>query len=180
LDLGGLIPGIGEPLDLVNAGIYLLRKDYLNAGLSASSVIPLVGVAGTVGKYINKGAKAVDRIDDVYDAAKAVKKADDIYDAARGATNNNPVITRGKAQAPKSGIPNSVYEKLDNQNPNTVVSRTIYDSNGNVISREDYYTGSNPHTHYDKATGQNFENHKHIYKYNDKGQRIGEEVIPLN
>ena len=84
LDLGGLIPGIGEPLDLVNAGIYLLRKDYLNAGLSASSVMPLVGVAGTVGKYINKGAKAVDRIDDVYDATKAVKKADDIYDAARG------------------------------------------------------------------------------------------------
>ena len=87
LDLGGLIPGIGEPLDLVNAGIYLLRKDYLNAGLSASSVIPLAGVAGTVGKFINKGAKAFDKVDDVYDAAKAVKKSDDIYDAARGEGN---------------------------------------------------------------------------------------------
>lgn len=97
----------------------------------------------------------------------------------KGAVNTKPITIQGKGRAPKTGTPNSVYEQLDNQNPKIVVSRTTYDRNGNVISRKDYYIGSNPHTHYDKITGKILENHQHIYRYNDKGQRIGEEIVPL-
>jgi len=47
------------------------------------------------------------------------------------------------------------------------------------MKREDYYKGSNKHTHNEKDSGKNLEDHKHTFKYNDKGQRIGEKVEPL-
>jgi hypothetical protein len=88
-------------------------------------------------------------------------------------------ITQGVSQAPKTGTANSLYQKIDNQNPNTIVSETTYDANGRPAIRKDYYSGSNPHTHYDKVTGKNLTNHKHIYRYNSDGQKIGETVEPL-
>jgi hypothetical protein len=56
LDIVGLVPGIGEFFDLGNAGIYVLRGDYLNAGLSATACIPFVGWASTGGKLGGKVA----------------------------------------------------------------------------------------------------------------------------
>jgi len=64
LDIGGLIPGVGEAFDGINAIIYAARGDYVNAGLSAAAMIPVVGSAGTVLKLAGK-------IDDVADVAKA-------------------------------------------------------------------------------------------------------------
>lgn len=58
LDLGGLIPGFGEPLDLLNAGIYGLRGDYVNAGLSAAGAVPFAGWGATAGKLGRKAAAA--------------------------------------------------------------------------------------------------------------------------
>jgi RHS repeat-associated protein len=43
LDLGGMIPGIGEPLDLINSGISLARGDYAGAALSMAAAVPLAG-----------------------------------------------------------------------------------------------------------------------------------------
>jgi RHS repeat-associated protein len=43
LDVGGMIPGLGEPLDLVNAGISALRGDYIGAALSMAAAVPLAG-----------------------------------------------------------------------------------------------------------------------------------------
>jgi RHS repeat-associated protein len=60
LDLGGLIPGFGEPLDLLNAAIYGLRGDKLNAGLSAAGAIPFAGWAATGAKVGRKALKNVD------------------------------------------------------------------------------------------------------------------------
>ena len=62
------------------------------------------------------------------------------------------LVLRGKGQAPKKGNPNSIYEKIDNENPNLVTSRTTYNKHGKIEKREDYYVGSNPRTHYDKTT----------------------------
>lgn len=55
LDAVGLVPGFGELADGINAGIYLARGDYVNAGFSAVAMIPFVGWAGTVGKWGKKG-----------------------------------------------------------------------------------------------------------------------------
>ncbi|NLK72342.1 MAG: TNT domain-containing protein [Clostridiales bacterium] len=45
----------------------------MNAGLSAGAAIPFAGWFSTIGKFVNKGAKALDKADDIYDAAKAIK-----------------------------------------------------------------------------------------------------------
>jgi RHS repeat-associated protein len=61
LDIVGLIPGF-DAADLINAGIYLIEGDKINAALSMAAVIPVIGgaatagkVAGTVEKSIGKG-----------------------------------------------------------------------------------------------------------------------------
>lgn len=55
LDVAGLIPGVGEAADLANAAWYAAEGDYLNAGLSLVSVIPVVGdVIGKGGKLATK------------------------------------------------------------------------------------------------------------------------------
>ena len=90
------------------------------------------------------------------------------------------LVLRGKGQAPKKGNPNSIYEKIDNENPNLVTSRTTYNEHGKEAIREDYYIGKDPHTHFDKQTGTEFKSHKHIFEYNNKGQPIGRpKVFPL-
>jgi hypothetical protein len=69
LDVGGCFPVVGEACDLVNAGISLARGDYLGAGLSLLSVIPVYGDA------VGKGGKL---------ARRATKYADEAAAAARG------------------------------------------------------------------------------------------------
>lgn len=73
LDGIGLIPVVGEVADLANAGWYAAEGDYVNAGLSAASAIPVAGYAATAakaGKYINKGFKTAKEAKTVRGAAK--------------------------------------------------------------------------------------------------------------
>jgi hypothetical protein len=57
----GIIPGIGDALDVVNGLVYLARGKYLEAGLSLLAVVPIVGSAGTVGRSVARHAdEAVD------------------------------------------------------------------------------------------------------------------------
>jgi RHS repeat-associated protein len=56
LDVLGLIPGLGEPIDGLNAAIYLGRGQYGNAALSAAAMVPLIGSVGTGGKLAGKVA----------------------------------------------------------------------------------------------------------------------------
>ena len=56
LDMGGMLPGIGEPLDLINAGVYLLEGDKLNFSLSLAAVIPVAGNFATGTRMVGKTA----------------------------------------------------------------------------------------------------------------------------
>lgn len=47
LDWLGTVPGFGEPVDLINAGISTIRGDYGRAGLSLAAMMPIVGWAAT-------------------------------------------------------------------------------------------------------------------------------------
>ena len=67
LDAIGFVPAIGDVVDLINAGIYLVEGDKLNAGIRALAAIPLIGdVLGKGGKIgsksVAKGLKATDEI----------------------------------------------------------------------------------------------------------------------
>ncbi|WP_253707803.1 RHS repeat-associated core domain-containing protein [Treponema sp. OMZ 799] len=102
LDAIGLIPGVGEFADGINGVISLGRGDYVSAGLSFASMIPIIGDAvgkgGKATKQLVKHSdeivgltkqvvknsdniatgisKAINRVDDVYDVTKAVTKSD--------------------------------------------------------------------------------------------------------
>ena len=54
LDLVGLIPGIGEWADAVNAGWYGAEGRYFEASLSAAGVVPFVGIGATLGKWFGR------------------------------------------------------------------------------------------------------------------------------
>ncbi|TKI63151.1 hypothetical protein FC756_18790, partial [Lysinibacillus mangiferihumi] len=71
LDVVGLVPGVGEVADGLNAVIYYARGDKVNAALSLGAMIPFAGMASAGAKFINKGAKA---FNGVVDGIKMVLK----------------------------------------------------------------------------------------------------------
>jgi hypothetical protein len=79
LDVAGLIPVIGEPADLINAAISAGRGDYVGAGLSLASMIPIAGWGGTAAKAARKLHidDLLKHTDEAADALKAANKAGD-------------------------------------------------------------------------------------------------------
>lgn len=63
LDVAGLVPGFGEIADGINAIIYLVDGDYVNASLSMAAMISIGWQLATVGKL---GMKAADATNVVY------------------------------------------------------------------------------------------------------------------
>ena len=59
LDIVGLIPGVGEVTDGINAVIYTAEGDYVSAGLSAAAMIPFAGWGATAGKFAKRGVSAL-------------------------------------------------------------------------------------------------------------------------
>lgn len=57
LDAFGFIPGFGEIADGVNGLIYLGEGRYLEAGISAAAMVPILGDAGKLGKWGVKAGK---------------------------------------------------------------------------------------------------------------------------
>ncbi len=83
LDVGGLVPVLGEPADGINALWYGAEGDTLNAGLSAAGMIPFAGWAATGGKFVGKGMKYADEAADVakvaQDATSAGKRVKPVW-----------------------------------------------------------------------------------------------------
>lgn len=76
LDVAGFIPGIGDALDIVNAGISLARGDYFGAASSLVSAIPGIGsFIGGSAKALKAGSKAAKVVGKVSKAAAKVTKA---------------------------------------------------------------------------------------------------------
>ncbi|GAA0801694.1 RHS repeat-associated core domain-containing protein [Spirilliplanes yamanashiensis] len=102
LDIVGLIPVVGEAADVVNGVWYLAEKDYVNAGLSFASAIPLAGYAATAAKGAKYVDEAVEAADTVSDVAKTTDKASD---AGKAADNVTPPATPKPNPAPKPAPP---------------------------------------------------------------------------
>jgi DNA/RNA non-specific endonuclease len=100
LDVAGMVPVIGEPVDLANAGWYAAEGKWADAALSAAAIIPLAGNAATAAKW---GKRAVNAADAGADIAKTVRHADDVVDAGKVAKHGDEAAdaTRsGKAEQP--------------------------------------------------------------------------------
>lgn len=103
LDVVGLVPGFGEIADGLNAAIYAGRGDYVNAGLSVAAMVPLVGMAATGGKFVNKALK-------LSDTKTALKKVHDIMGGSL------PKGAPGKFGSPQRGTSLKGY-RLDPAHP---------------------------------------------------------------
>jgi hypothetical protein len=53
----GLVPGVGEPADGINAALYAAEGDYTGAGLSAAAMIPFGGWAASAGRLARTGSR---------------------------------------------------------------------------------------------------------------------------
>lgn len=51
LDAAGMIPALGIVPDAVNAGMYSIEGDWVNAGISSAAMIPIFGQGATATKY---------------------------------------------------------------------------------------------------------------------------------
>ncbi len=116
LDAVGVIPGFGEIADAANGCIYLAEGDYVNAGLSFVSCIPVAGdTAGKGGKAVNTALDYSDETldfvnnvtkygDDVADfAGDAAKYGDDALDAIGDATKSSKPMTWNEFQHANKG-----------------------------------------------------------------------------
>ncbi|MFF4258540.1 RHS repeat-associated core domain-containing protein [Streptomyces sp. NPDC001663] len=102
LDVAGLVPGFGEPADLLNGLWYTAEGNYIDAGLSYASAIPIVGYGASAAKgakYVNKAVDAVDT------ATDTVKAADKVKDATKTVDNVTPPATPKPKPKPEPAPP---------------------------------------------------------------------------
>jgi len=110
LDLGGLIPVVGEAADLINGAIYLMEGDNLNAGISFAATIPFAGWAATGSKYAARvitnaaGEKALQVI---------AKGADDIAELAiKAGEKVAPATLNNIASATQRGVTGQITREV--------------------------------------------------------------------
>jgi hypothetical protein len=81
LDIIGFVPVVGEVADVANGVLYMMEGDYLNAGISFVSAIPLAGDTAKGGRAVTKGAKFADAAVSI---SKGAKYADAAVSAHKG------------------------------------------------------------------------------------------------
>ena len=79
LDVVGLIPGLGEIADGINAVIYYARGDKVNGMLSLAAMAPIGGQAATAAKFARKAVKFTDAAKSSKGISKTLtQQADDL------------------------------------------------------------------------------------------------------
>lgn len=155
LDVLGFIPVIGEPADFVNAVWYAAEGDYVNAGLSAAGMIPLVGWAAVGGRWVRTTRLASRaEFDDLARAGRAGRVGDDDFARLASGTDAAPAFRRfaDEANIPddairlRSGTTGGWSRELNNPLPNqtyVVNDRFIYrtDAHGRVTEARGFLDG---------------------------------------
>ncbi len=114
LDIAGLVPVLGAPADGINAVWYAAEGDWVNAGLSATGMIPIAGEAATVAKF---GIRAVDAVRTADNAMDATRGADNAVDAANGVGTASGVYRSADEAPPPSTSGGSGGDKPPTDNP---------------------------------------------------------------
>ena len=120
LDLGGLVPGVGEVADLLNAAWYKAEGDDLSAAISAAGAVPFAGWGAT-------GAKGLTGLKQMFspaDFAKIEKELEALADVGadlshlRNAKGKDAVLVEfdsaeGLGKALDNLLPNALYKNGD-------------------------------------------------------------------
>ncbi|WP_441247103.1 polymorphic toxin type 27 domain-containing protein [Kitasatospora sp. McL0602] len=99
LDVVGLIPVAGEFSDLASCGLYALEKNWVDAGLSCASAIPIEGYVASAVKFEKWGEKGAELLkkltrDKLGDAPSELPPLVCLTRAAAAAGNSFPAGTR--------------------------------------------------------------------------------------
>jgi hypothetical protein len=103
----GFIPGLGEPVDVIDGIIYALEGDTVNAGISLSAAIPGIGWGVTSARW---GKRAADAADAANDARKAFVAGEV---AAKGARSGHKSWPAAREAYWKQFGPNGEAPKRD-------------------------------------------------------------------
>ena len=118
LDMVGIITGLGEPANAIQLIIYCFERDFVNAGISAASLIPMSDFFTKSGKLMYKfgseaaeegidlGLKHLDKVDNV------IKKGDDVVDQGSDIVKKASKAKGGSYSGADDVIQ---YEKLKSQ-----------------------------------------------------------------
>jgi len=124
LDVVGLVPGLGEIADGINAVAYLAEGNYEDAALSAAAMVPFAGTASTVVKF----AKNADK---VITAVKTADKAATVKKNAEKGKDFEKVVTGDLAKKGNKDIAEQVTIKADN-GTKTRVDNISKDKDGKI------------------------------------------------
>ena len=156
--IGGFLKGLADKLGLTRAakeakeavqdlapkeqgpGLYYVGPETIKEGVKKGAT--LAGLAGLISGWISK----------------ALGLGEEDEAEKNPAT---PTIT-GKSRAPKKGVPNSIYEQVDDEGK--VRSRTFYDENGHPFAKQHFN-----HPHYP------FQEHEETRDFDEKGRPITKE-----
>ncbi|HEX8657958.1 MAG TPA: polymorphic toxin-type HINT domain-containing protein [Hymenobacter sp.] len=107
LDVAGLVPGLGEIADGLNAVGYLLEGNKTDAALSAAAMIPFAGMAATGAKFLRTADKVVTAAKTAEHAAEAgrnvTRAADKVADATKTVKKGCGCFTAGTSVSTRLG-----------------------------------------------------------------------------
>lgn len=110
LDLAGLTPGVGAIPDLINAAIYAVRGDMLNAGLSLVAAVPVIGDTAGAAKILNKSIKLSKNINNVGSTTKTTIKTEKAI--TNSTTKLEKTATRETHLSPKEALTEKRLKQL--------------------------------------------------------------------
>lgn len=113
LGIASLVPGLNIPASLIDAGLYTVEGDYLNAGISMVGVIPIAGQGVKAVKMGKMVIKTVDGANDIRKGVKGVWATIDVTKAEikiaqkTSRASKKPIWTSTKKPTPKTPVENA-------------------------------------------------------------------------
>jgi Mor family transcriptional regulator len=132
LDAAGFIPGVGEIADGLNGVIYLAEGNYLEAGLSVMSMIPLLGDLGKAGKWTAElGQEVVDTV--VEKVAKEVA-GEALEKTVKESLEEGAIkVLKESSETVTQEIKEEIVEKLTKEGGDELTAKSIKETNEEVV-----------------------------------------------
>ncbi|GAA3980261.1 hypothetical protein GCM10022407_26900 [Hymenobacter antarcticus] len=127
LDVVGLVPGLGEVADGLNAVGYLLEGNKTDAALSAAAMIPFAGMAATGAKFLRTADKIATAANHADEAVALAKKGEDLFVGSYSQSSKaNRVSGLNKTHTPHHAVQNAVSPSSRGSGPTINLKHDIH------------------------------------------------------